>query len=149
MLQSVVFSRKAEERRFAELEEERQRDLERQKLEAEHDYQATLQRQSAQREMELAREREWQKRRKEELEISKSKLAGEVGTLKQKWRSLNVELEALVCEKIVLGAFSISFFLLHRQTSILGRSRAIGFRWTKVVVRFTVSLNREIRGPKS
>ena len=112
MLQSVVFSRKAEERRFAELEEERQRDLERQKLEAEHDYQATLQRQSAQREMELAREREWQKRRKEELEISKSKLSGEVGTLKQKWRSLNVELEALVCEKIVLGAFSISFFLL-------------------------------------
>ncbi|XP_062511538.1 intersectin-1-like [Corticium candelabrum] len=87
--------REAEERHIAEQEFEKQNELDQIKLKHEQLQGINLQRQSAQKEMELAREHEWQKRRKQELESQKSKLTDVVSNLKQKVRTVNIELETL------------------------------------------------------
>lgn len=81
---------------MAELELERQKEINKVRLEDDELQRVSQQRQSAQREMELAREREWQKRRKQELESQKLKVAELVTNLKQRARTVNVEMETLV-----------------------------------------------------
>uniref|UniRef100_A0AAQ4RV12 Intersectin 2b n=1 Tax=Gasterosteus aculeatus aculeatus TaxID=481459 RepID=A0AAQ4RV12_GASAC len=104
--------REKREKEAREIEERRRREeeirLERQKEIERHNEEERLReierKEAAQRELERQRKEEWERRRQGELKIKKEQEQDEIGRLKAKKKSLELELEAVVKKQALIQA---------------------------------------------